>query len=379
MAQNITLCGATYRAVPSVLLPKTGGGTATFVELSDQNGKVVKNGQLIEQGSLAVFGNGTYNTTEYGEVQVSVSNKEKAILDGSLTSYSNTAVQSLRPYALYRCVDLEDLTLANCRSVGDFAVALLSTEASSGSLLEVNLPKVETIGTNAFEYNSHLETVNAPLLESIGNYAFRNNSVLATFYAPNLDTIGTNAFQNCKALNNPTFGTLTTIKSSAFAYCNALPASKISFNAIETIESYAFRECKAFVSITAPKLKYIGTGGFNTCTNLERFDLGGGLTEAPTSGIGSNAFSGCTKINHFVIRYTGGVYPLAGNTAFGSTNSTPLAPSGAGYFYFPRDLVASYKTATNWKVWSNRDTRFRALEDYTVDGTVTGALDESKI
>ena len=35
MAQNITLMGASYSAVPSVLLPKTGGGTASFVDITD--------------------------------------------------------------------------------------------------------------------------------------------------------------------------------------------------------------------------------------------------------------------------------------------------------------------------------------------------------
>lgn len=35
MAQNITLLGASYSAVPSVLLPKTGGGTASFVDITD--------------------------------------------------------------------------------------------------------------------------------------------------------------------------------------------------------------------------------------------------------------------------------------------------------------------------------------------------------
>ena len=35
MAQNITLQGATYSAVPSVLLPKQGGGTASFVDVTD--------------------------------------------------------------------------------------------------------------------------------------------------------------------------------------------------------------------------------------------------------------------------------------------------------------------------------------------------------
>lgn len=32
MAQNITLMGASYSDVPAVELPKTGGGTATFID-----------------------------------------------------------------------------------------------------------------------------------------------------------------------------------------------------------------------------------------------------------------------------------------------------------------------------------------------------------
>ena len=35
MAQNITLWGASYSDVPSVLLPKTGGGTASFTDVTD--------------------------------------------------------------------------------------------------------------------------------------------------------------------------------------------------------------------------------------------------------------------------------------------------------------------------------------------------------
>lgn len=37
MAQNITLMGASYSAVPAVNLPKTGGGTARFDDTSDAN------------------------------------------------------------------------------------------------------------------------------------------------------------------------------------------------------------------------------------------------------------------------------------------------------------------------------------------------------
>lgn len=34
MAQNITLLNSSYSAVPAVLLPKTGGGTARFTDAS---------------------------------------------------------------------------------------------------------------------------------------------------------------------------------------------------------------------------------------------------------------------------------------------------------------------------------------------------------
>lgn len=35
MAKNITLLGASYPDVPAVELPKTGGGTATFIDEDD--------------------------------------------------------------------------------------------------------------------------------------------------------------------------------------------------------------------------------------------------------------------------------------------------------------------------------------------------------
>ena len=46
------------------------------------------------------------------------------------------------------------------------------------------------------------------------------------------------------------------------------------------------------------------------------------------------------------------------------------------YIYVPRALVEDYKVATNWSAYADQ---FRALEDYTVDGTISGDLDETKI
>jgi len=36
MAQNVTIAGASYTDVPAINVPKTGGGTATFLDITEQ-------------------------------------------------------------------------------------------------------------------------------------------------------------------------------------------------------------------------------------------------------------------------------------------------------------------------------------------------------
>jgi hypothetical protein len=50
--------------------------------------------------------------------------------------------------------------------------------------------------------------------------------------------------------------------------------------------------------------------------------------------------------------------------------------SGTGYIYVPRALVEDYKVATNWSAYASQ---FRAIEDYTTDGTVDGLFCEIAI
>lgn len=58
MAQNITLLGASYSAVPAVLLPKTGGGTARF----DDATVTTAAASDVAQGKIFLASNGTITT-----------------------------------------------------------------------------------------------------------------------------------------------------------------------------------------------------------------------------------------------------------------------------------------------------------------------------
>jgi hypothetical protein len=65
---------------------------------------------------------------------------------------------------------------------------------------------------------------------------------------------------------------------------------------------------------------------------------------------------------------------------FTGTVNSLYNPNGDkdGYIYVPRKLINKYLSDSNWSTQMASD-RFRILEEYTVDGTLTGALDYIKI
>lgn len=110
----------------------------------------------------------------------------------------------------------------------------------------------------------------------------------------------------------------------------------------------------------------IGTSAFNECNSLTTIDL------PLVTSIGTSAFYSCVKLNALILRILDSICRLSNVNAFAGT---PIA-SGTGYIYVPSALIEDYKVATNWSTFA---AQFRALEDYTVDGTTTGELDPTKI
>lgn len=70
MAQNITLLGASYSAVPSVLLPKTGGGTAQFDDTTISSNAAaasdITNGKKAVVNGVTIIGTSVFSTIYTG-------------------------------------------------------------------------------------------------------------------------------------------------------------------------------------------------------------------------------------------------------------------------------------------------------------------------
>ena len=138
-------------------------------------------------------------------------------------------------------------------------------------------------------------------------------------------------------------------------------------NNITTVGYNAFYGCSLLRRVVLPKVDTLYSSAFEKCTSLEVADF------TALSSIGSmSVFLGCNALTALILRNTSKFVGMGFNNIL---NGTPIQ-SGTGYIYVPSALVDSYKTATHWSTFA---TQFRALEDYTVDGTTTGALDPGKI
>lgn len=149
---------------------------------------------------------------------------------------------------------------------------------------------------------------------------------------------------------------------AALAQCKEL--TSIICPALKETGQNSIYSCSKLTTVYFPSLETIGPFTFTGCTKLTSVD------SAFLTSIGSSAFSGCHALASIIIRNESAVCSLA------STLTNCSIAKGTGYIYVPSALVEEYKAATNWSTYPDQ---FRALEDYTVDGTVTGELDPTKI
>lgn len=255
-----------------------------------------------------------------------------SIIDKSITEFKDNTLETVGQYAFYKCNALETVDLPAVTAIDEYAF-----NYCEGSLVNVNIPNITAIPKFAFQYCKKLTTVDFPLVTSIGDNAFNMCTELTNVDFPNATSIGINAFNGCQKL-----------------------ANKVRFPLLTTANQRIFQGCWRIPSIDLP-----------VCTSIAAY-----------------AFYECRMLTALILR-SGTMCTLAATTALVDCyhiegKDKPENPGGLkdGYIYVPRALLSDvdatkdYRRATNWSTYA---TQFRALEDYTVDGTITGELDETKI
>lgn len=240
------------------------------------------------------------------------------------------------------------------------------------ALTSVNMPNVTNVGQYAFYSCKKLETADFQKVTNVGDYAFTNNSALTSVNMPNVTVAGNSAFSSSaiKAINLPK---LEVVMQYSFSQCGSLESARL--DSARSVINFGFKRCSKLSSIYCPKLVDLRQDAFYGCTSLKILDLS--FAEKSSGYFNSTCFEN-SALETLIIRRAM-VPSLDTVEAFAGT---PFASGKAGgTLLVPRSLTESYQTATNWSViiaW-NANNRVLALEDYTVDGTITGEIDWDKL
>ena len=161
---------------------------------------------------------------------------------------------------------------------------------------------------------SSLHTINLPAAKYIGNSAFSQNFALSEINLPSVKTLGEEAFSACFSL------------------------TKIKFQNLEGIGYYALSSNTSLQSVDLTYYNddfYIDEGAFYNCYQLQQLILRGPFVQS-------------ILYDFLNYEYRESIY-----------------------IYVPKNLINQY-------INNNEDYNFRALEDYTIDGTIYGELDKNK-
>lgn len=319
MSHNITVEGGT-----SVRLPTAGKYCDRDILILATGGGAAAD-PIIEP--LEVTENGTYTAPE------------------GVDGYSPITVNVPIPNGYIKPSGTKDITANGTHDVTAYASVNVNVEASGGGGDDVASAIVDKTIT---------EFINDKATK-IGDYALRSCTNLTRVDAPNAKSIGQYAFAGCSLLESVNFPKVESVGTYAFNQCNDLRS--IAFPSATTVYTNTFRDTQYVEIIDLPKVTNIPATTFYGCRGLKALIL---RSQTMVTLANTSAFTNCYRI-------------------LGTKNSG-FNPNGEklGFFYVPRALIEEYKVATNWSS-DSLVTQFRALEEYTVDGTINGALDLTKI
>lgn len=192
-----------------------------------------------------------------------------------------------------------------------------------------------------------LTTVQFPACKTINDYAFYKCNKLVNISFPSCETINANAFAYCYSISTASFPNCKTVAMSGFAQCYSL--TSLNLPACTNIGNYAFSMCRTLPAIDLPACTSIGTAAFAQCSVLTTVSL------PAATIINNNAFSKCYNLKSLYLMGSS-LCKLSNSNAFLSTPIGGYSVSAGvfGTIYVPASLLTAYQTATNWTYFSSR-------------------------
>lgn len=118
------------------------------------------------------------------------------------------------------------------------------------------------------------------------------------------------------------------------------------------------------------RVTYLGVYAFAGCEYLTSADF------SALDGIELYVFTACFNLKSLILRNTEHVCYCSPNGVLESLGDDNLITAGNGLIFVPAELLEAYQ---NHEWWIEVAEQLRAIEDYTVDGTLTGEMDWERI
>lgn len=211
-----------------------------------------------------------------------------------------------------------------------------------GTLTEYTNTRITSVANYAF-FCSSIKNIYTPLVTEIGHWSFQGSNV-QNICAPLATYIGGQAFQS-SGLQVANFPLCTDVGTSTFARCASL--AEVNLPLLKAGAYYVFIGCTSLRSIKLPRMQTTGFQWFDGCTALEAADF----TDA--TSVNKWSFANCTAFTTLILRNTSKVVKILYTGDYSPFLNTPIE-AGEGYIYVPSALIEDYKVATNWTVFADQ-------------------------